>query len=233
MTTAPERQPLAFASIDDIAAALRDAGHRVSAPARLVLDALFVADGPVSAERIADGLGGRLRPLDVTSVYRNLERLEALGVVSHVHLGHGPGLYALSRGGEHEYLVCESCGRVTRVERAALDPVRETVRRAFGYRARFSHFPIHGQCADCTRAGESTSQSRAPTPRHAGSPAPGEEHAHGHAHAHGEGHGGVLHRHPHPEHDHEHSHGDRVHAHPHVHRPGIEHDHGHGHAEDA
>ena len=43
--------------------------------------------------------------LERTSVYRNLERLEALGVVSHVHVGHGPGLYALARGGDQEYLV--------------------------------------------------------------------------------------------------------------------------------
>ena len=32
---------------------------------------------------------------DLASVYRNLEHLEELGVVRHVHFGHGPGLYAL------------------------------------------------------------------------------------------------------------------------------------------
>jgi Fur family ferric uptake transcriptional regulator len=149
MTLAPERRPLAFERIEDVVDALRHAGHRVSAPARLVLEALFDADAPVSAERIADGLGGRLQRLELTSVYRNLERLEQLGVVRHVHAGHGPGLYALSRGGDDEYLVCERCGGVTVAGPGDLDAIREVLRRQFGHEARFSHFPIHGLCAKC------------------------------------------------------------------------------------
>jgi len=46
--------------------------------------------------------------------YRNLETLEEVGLVRHVHLGHGPGLYALAAP-EHEYLVCESCHAVRTV----------------------------------------------------------------------------------------------------------------------
>ena len=145
MTTAPERRPLAFAGVEEILATLREAGHRVSAPATRVLEALFAADGPVSAEHIVAAQPG----LERTSVYRNLERLEALGVVSHVHVGHGPGLYALVRGADREYLTCDRCGRVTTVDPAALDGVRALLAAEFGHRARFSHFPIHGLCASC------------------------------------------------------------------------------------
>ncbi len=70
----------------------------------------------------------------------------------HVHLGHGPGLYALTGGGEREYLVCERCDRVTALGAERLDGVREAIEREFGYRARFSHFPIVGLCADCAAA---------------------------------------------------------------------------------
>ena len=143
MTVAPDRRPLEFETIDDVVVALRHAGHRVSGPARAVLGELFAADGPISAEAIA---GGRLDP---TSVYRNLERLEQLGVVRHVHAGHGPGLYALARGGDREYLVCERCRRVVSVDPSELDGVRQELRERFGLNARFSHFPIHGLCADC------------------------------------------------------------------------------------
>jgi Fur family ferric uptake transcriptional regulator len=150
MTIAPHRKPLEFDSIDQVIEALRNNGHRVSAPARLVLEALFTVDGPVSAEHISSGLDGHLSTLELTSVYRNLERLEQLGVVSHVHVGHGAGLYALARGGDPEYLVCERCGHVTQVEPAQLDAARDQIRDAFGYEARFNHFPIHGLCADCS-----------------------------------------------------------------------------------
>jgi Fe2+ or Zn2+ uptake regulation protein len=59
-----------------------------------VLEALFEADGPVSAEYLSTRLG-----LEPASVYRNLETLEAHGVVQHVHLGHGLGLHALTQPG--------------------------------------------------------------------------------------------------------------------------------------
>lgn len=187
MTTAPERPALDFGSVEDILATLRAAGHRVSAPAARVLDALFSADGAVSADHIVATDGS----LERTSVYRNLERLEALGVVSHVHVGHGPGLYALARGADREYLSCDRCGRVTTVDPAALDGVRAALRADFGHHARFSHFPIHGLCATCAQAGGSM-----PTPEH--------EHEHSH--------GDQVHSHPHTheaglEHEHSHEHG--------------------------
>jgi Fur family ferric uptake transcriptional regulator len=179
VTTAPERRPRSFAGVEEILSTLREAGHRVSAPAARVLDALFAADGPVSVEHLANAEPG----LERTSVYRNLERLEALGVVSHVHVGHGPGLYALGRGADREYLTCDRCGRVTTLDPTALDGVRAALHADFGHHARFSHFPIHGLCENC-----------APS-----------EHSHEHEHSHGD----YVHSHPHahgtgPEHEHTH-----------------------------
>jgi Fur family transcriptional regulator, ferric uptake regulator len=150
MTLAPLREPKSFQTVDEAIHALRDAGHRVSAPSRRVLEALFAADGPLSAEQIAAG-DEPAEPLEMTSVYRNLERLEQLGIVSHVHFGHGPGLYALARDGDREYLVCDRCGRITTLDPGALDPVRATLKQSFGHHARFSHFAIHGHCDPCMR----------------------------------------------------------------------------------
>jgi Fur family transcriptional regulator, ferric uptake regulator len=233
MPEAPERPRRSFEDADEVIDALREAGHRVSAPARSVLAALFAADGPASAEHIAGGLGGALPALELTSVYRNLERLQDLGVVTHLHVGHGPGLYALARGEDAEYLVCERCHRVTTVPAAALDPVREELRAAFGHNARFSHFPIHGYCASC--AG-STDPPPSRKGGHVSHHDHDHDHEHDHPHAHEHSHGDVTHSHAHSghdhdhvEHEHEHSHGDHVHSHPHVHEAGLEHDHEHDH----
>lgn len=156
MTRAPRSPPLAFERIEDVAAALRAAGGRLSGVRRIVLETLFAADGPVSAEHIATDGGRRGAPIELTSVYRNLERLEQLGVVRHVHLGHGPGLYALVSEGEREYLVCEGCDRVTAVDPVELDAVREQILTSFGYRVRFGHFPIVGLCPACAEDEAST-----------------------------------------------------------------------------
>jgi Fur family ferric uptake transcriptional regulator len=146
MTVAPDSKPLQFSDIDDVAAALRRAGSRLTTPRRLVLEALFAARGLVTAEQIA--AGARV-PLDLTSVYRNLETLERLGVVRHVHVGHGPSVYGLVSEGEREFLVCEVCGKVVAADTEQLDRVRAVIRDEFGFEARFTHFPIHGRCTDC------------------------------------------------------------------------------------
>ena len=150
MTHAAARPPLAFGDLEDAVAAVRRQGGRVSAARRAVLEALFEADGPVTAEQLADGLGAR-PPMELSSVYRNLEFLEQVGIVRHVHLAHGPGRYSLTRHGETEYLVCDGCGHVTAVPAERLDGVRALVLADLGHHARFGHFPLHGLCERCAR----------------------------------------------------------------------------------
>ncbi len=150
MTVSPERQGLGASSVAAAVNALRSHGLRVSAARRLVLEALFAAPGPVTAEAISRGLDGLLPASDLASVYRNLETLEDVGLVHHVHVGHGPGLYALTERAERGYAVCERCGRQAVLEPTVLATVREAVRAACGYDARFSHFPVMGRCPRCS-----------------------------------------------------------------------------------
>jgi Fe2+ or Zn2+ uptake regulation protein len=148
--TAPHTgPPIEAQDVDEAVGALRARGLRVSAARRLVLEALFNAGEPVSADRIAGGLEGRVPRSDLASVYRNLETLEELGLVRHFHLGHGPGMYALGAEGDREYLVCQSCRHVHAAEPAELDDVRDLVRTRFALAPRFSHFPMVGLCREC------------------------------------------------------------------------------------
>ena len=154
--TAPRSAPtLRAGSIDAAVGELRARGLRISAARRLVLEALFAADEPLSAKCIAGGLGGRIARSDAASVYRNLEIFEQLGLVRHVHLGHGPSLYTLANAHAFGYLVCETCDDVRTCEPPQLEGVRAEVRALSGFEARFDHFPIVGRCASCaTNASE-------------------------------------------------------------------------------
>ena len=143
MTRPHSAVPLVEApDLESAAAVVRSRGLRLSTSRRLVLEALYASDEPLTADQIAG-------ELDVASVYRNLETLEQIGLVRHFHLGHGPGLYARASAGQYEYLLCDACGAVVAVEPERLDAVRDRIRRDFGYEARFTHFPIAGLCPDC------------------------------------------------------------------------------------
>lgn len=149
MSRAATSAAVTVATLDDAFDVVRAAGLRLSAARRVLLEVLAAAERPLSAEVIASGIGGRLPASDLASTYRNLETLEEVGLVRHVHVGHGPGLYALGGRGDREYLVCESCQGVRMVDPSTLDPVRELIRRRFGHHARFSHFPLGGVCEPC------------------------------------------------------------------------------------
>jgi Fur family ferric uptake transcriptional regulator len=226
----PVASPLVCDSLAEAVAALRDRGLRLSSSRRLVLEALFAAEGPVSAERIARRLS-----LDLSSVYRNLETFERHGLTRHVHLGHGPGLYVLLGHDEREYLYCELCGAVRALSPHELDAVRESVKEHFGYDVRFTHFAIVGTCPQCQR--RPRRNALAPPATEGGQATMDEPHTHEHPHSHTHEHQeGMVHEHPHTrhdhdhvEHEHEHSHGDHVHSHPHTHEQGLENLHEHSH----
>ena len=91
---------------------VRSHGMRVSTARRSVLEALLAAGEPLTAEELAGDA-------DLASTYRNLETLESIGIVRHVHLGHGPGRYELS-GRSAGWATCEGCGRSTPLPSPAL-----------------------------------------------------------------------------------------------------------------
>jgi Fur family ferric uptake transcriptional regulator len=122
---------------------VRAHGLRVSTARRVVLEALVAAERPLTAEEIA---GGRY---DLGSVYRNLETLQSIGVVHHVHLGHAAGRYELA-GRTAGWTTCHGCGRSTPLAPEAVTAIRAAVRAATGFDASFSHFPLAGRCPDCT-----------------------------------------------------------------------------------
>ena len=138
--------------VDDALAVVRAHGFRLTGARKLVLEALFAAERPVSAEEIAAGLDGALPVSDPASVYRNLETLERLGLVRHVHFGHGAGLYELTRAEQREYALCERCRRVSSAPASELEAARAFIERVLGIAPRFTHFPLVGLCRSCRRA---------------------------------------------------------------------------------
>jgi Fur family ferric uptake transcriptional regulator len=161
MTVAPDVPRLVVRAPGEAIRALRDAGLRLSTARRLIIEALFAADGPVSAVDLAQALS-----LEESSVYRNLEVLERHGLTRHVHLGHGPGLYALVGRDEGEYLYCERCEKVTLLAPDELEPVREHIKQHFAHTARFTHFAIVGLCDPCAASSASATGDHASAVAH-------------------------------------------------------------------
>jgi Fur family transcriptional regulator, ferric uptake regulator len=147
VTIAPSPPALAAPSVTAAVVGLRTRGMRVSSTRRKLLETLFGASRPQPAEELAGGL-------DIASVYRNLEALEAVGLVRHIHVGHGPRLYELARRRASGYAACERCGRCAPLTPGQLASIRDAVLAATGFDGDFSHFPIVGTCPECDRSAE-------------------------------------------------------------------------------
>lgn len=135
-------------TVEDAVELIRAAGGRVTGVRRELLRLLFQADRMRSAEEFGDAIAKRLPDVAPSTVYRNLEELEQLGLVIHAHLGHGAAGYQLAWRAS-AYLHCERCGEILSVPTAYFDQLRDTAEAELGFVIDPSHFAVLGRCSAC------------------------------------------------------------------------------------
>ena len=132
-------------ALDDL---LRARGLRVTPQRRLVADAVDTL-GHSTPEQICERVQQELPSMNLSTVYRTLELLEDLELVSHTHLGHGAPIYHAAHEREHLHLVCGSCGRVLESPSECASTMIAQLRADFGFETDIAHFALYGRCAEC------------------------------------------------------------------------------------
>lgn len=135
-----------------ILALLRARGGRITTSRRAILEAFLAVDGHVTAEALTARVQAAQPDVHESTVYRFLDELERLGVVDHVHLGHGPAVYHLASDAHH-HLVCDRCGAVVEVPEEVFAGLRSRLADDFGFALQPRHFAVTGRCRACTAAG--------------------------------------------------------------------------------
>lgn len=135
-------------SVDEVLALVRAAGGRATASRRLLLEALFESHDHRSAEDLAAAVQARAPDVHLSTIYRNLEELERLGVIAHTHLGHGAATYQLAASA-HAHLICEQCGRRFEAPEELFRGLAREAKSRYGFRVDPRHFAILGRCAEC------------------------------------------------------------------------------------
>jgi Fe2+ or Zn2+ uptake regulation protein len=133
---------------DRLVTMIRDHGARVTSARRALVTALVQARGHVTADDLAALVQKAQPDVHLSTIYRSLDALERIGVVDHVHLGHGRAVYHLADE-PHQHLVCEVCGAVVEVPDATFAKLSDTLRRRYGFAIRPNHFAVLGRCRAC------------------------------------------------------------------------------------
>ena len=130
---------------------LREQGYRLTPQRLMILSAIHSSDHHISAEEIYAQVCARYPNVNISTVYRTLELLKELGLVTETDLGGGKFRYHSVEKGHHHHLICRKCGRIFELDEAVLNPIEGTILRKYGFKADLSHLAVFGNCVQCQK----------------------------------------------------------------------------------
>ena len=135
----------------DIAGELSKQGYRMTPQRMMILAAIENSDDHISAEEIYSQVVAKYPNVNISTVYRTLELLERLGLVTETDLGGGRVRYHPVEKGQHHHLVCRECGAIIDLDESLLAPLKDALLREHRFIADLRHLAILGRCMNCSR----------------------------------------------------------------------------------
>lgn len=140
----------------------RQLGLRVTPQRLLVMEALAESGGHMTADDIMRWTAERYPAINLATIYRTLDLLTSVGLVTQTDLGSGASEFEVVGETLHHHLVCDMCGAVTEIDDTALVPMRERLLRDYGFRVSSRHVGLFGTCAACLAASRMRMPDQAP-----------------------------------------------------------------------
>jgi Fur family ferric uptake transcriptional regulator len=129
---------------------LADAGCRITAPRRVVMQVLQEAYAPLLPQEILEQGQRTHRKLGLVTVYRTLALLMEFDLVRRVHRADGCHGYVVASPGHRHHVICQRCGGAA--EFPGEDDIHALVERVemgTGYRVDDHLLQLFGLCPDC------------------------------------------------------------------------------------
>jgi Fur family ferric uptake transcriptional regulator len=134
---------------------LASTGFRRGGARSAVIELLNGEECARSAIEIEDTLRDGGRRVGRATVYRVLDELDQLGLVTRIEIGDGLTRYesVFPNGAEHHHhLVCDGCGKLTPFMDDELERAIRRVARREAFTIEDHDVTLHGSCADCAPA---------------------------------------------------------------------------------
>lgn len=128
---------------------LRASGQRLTPQRLLILELLYAHGDHASAEELFSAAQVRYPYLNMSTVYRTLDVLGDVGLISETGLGDGVRQFTLLTDNRQHHIVCLGRGHVESVEDELFDYLRTSPRESKQFQARIDHLAIFGMCSAC------------------------------------------------------------------------------------
>ena len=136
------------AGLTNFANELRRRGLRAT-PQRVAVISLFRPGEHLTADDIALRVQAVLSQIDRSTVYRTLQSLRDVGLLSETDLGGGIRQYELMSSEPHHHLICNVCGHVETIDDHATDSLRAEIVARTGFLLDIGHLALWGTCTHC------------------------------------------------------------------------------------
>jgi len=128
---------------------LKERGLRVTPQRAIILEAIEKLSGHITAEDIFALVQKSSPYISLATVYRTLDLLKELGLITESHMGTGTTHYALMTHGPHHHAVCRKCNRSIELPHDAFMPLVEKLHSEYNFIADANHVVILGWCQEC------------------------------------------------------------------------------------
>jgi Fur family ferric uptake transcriptional regulator len=129
---------------------LSEAGCRVTAPRRAVMQVLSKSEVPLSPQEVCERASAIHPNLGLVTVYRALSLFQELDLVRRVHHSNGRHGYVATLPGHRHHIVCQKCGRTVEFPGSEdLATLITQVEKSTSYRVDDHLLQLFGLCPDC------------------------------------------------------------------------------------
>ena len=128
---------------------LKESGHRPTPQRLMILSALRHSSGHITASEVLDQVKESYSYIDLSTVYRTLDMLKQMRLVSETHMGGDQHSYEWIDQVRHHHLVCQGCDRVTLLDDAMLESLEASILETHGFEVDIDHLAVFGVCRKC------------------------------------------------------------------------------------
>ena len=135
----------------DLLSKLKENGHRIT-KARIAICNILESSGHfhMTAEEIFNTAKKQSSiKIDRATVYRTLDSLEELDLITHAHQPHESGYYFINKADLNTHIVCKSCKKIVDISKKLQKKILDTIEKETEFQLIDSNYILRGYCKNC------------------------------------------------------------------------------------
>lgn len=140
-------------TMDMLKERLKEKGSKLTPQRRATLNIIMENKGEhLNTEEIYELVRKDCPEIGLATVYRTLQLLEEMDIISRINLDDGCSRYEIKTGDEdhqHHHLICQECSKIIEVKIDLLDHLEKEIEKEYNFDIKDHKLKFFGLCSDC------------------------------------------------------------------------------------